>query len=269
MAIKLGLHSLPPFLAAGVRFFLAFLFLFIFIKVKRMPLPLDLKSHLYFLWFGFLNFTGGYALVYWGQQYIESGLASVLFSVMPFYMLLLSIKFLPEDVINIKKTIGVIIGFIGILVIFWDQISFQAREPQVIYGMIGVLISPLFSALGTISGKKSVQKMPAIILVTFPMLYASANFLILSLLFERGMHPVFDHLAIFSLLYLSLFGTSVAFAIYFWMLKNTSAVLMSMITYVTPPLALFWGWFVLAEHISLHLLAGLMLVLTGIIFVRK
>ncbi|WP_456407738.1 EamA family transporter, partial [Caldithrix abyssi] len=68
LAIKIGLESLPPFLSAGWRFLIAFVPLFIYSIKMDHPIPRDLKTHLFFLWFSVINFTGGYALVYWGEQ---------------------------------------------------------------------------------------------------------------------------------------------------------------------------------------------------------
>jgi drug/metabolite transporter (DMT)-like permease len=219
--------------------------------------------------FGVINFTGGYVFVYWGQQYIDSGLASVLFSVMPFYVLFLSIWVLPEDKITFKKFLGVFIGFSGVLVIFWDQLDFPHQHPMAIFGMGAVLIGPLFSSIGTVTAKRVGQKMHPTVLVTFPMLYTSISFFLLALIFEHDSKPVFDFNAIFSIVYLSLIGTALAFVIYFWLLKKASAVMMSMITFITPPMALFWGWLLMDEHISIFLLVGMILIFAGISIVRK
>ena len=269
IAIKLGLWSIPPFLAAGLRFFLAFVFLFLFAILQKIKVPRGLKSHLFLIGFGLINFTGNYVFVYWGQQYIDTGLASVLFSVMPFFVLLLSKWFLPEDKISLKKFLGIVVGFLGVITIFWDQLSFPDQHPLAMYGMIALLIGPFFASVGTVTAKRVGKKMHPTVLVTFPLLYTSLSFFILSLLFERNSNPVFDFNAIFSLLYLSIFGTAAAFVIYFWMLKKASAVMMSMITFVTPPMALFWGWLLMGEHISIFLIVGMILILFGIYTVRK
>ena len=269
MALKLGLWSLPPFLAAAIRFFAAFFFLFSYAMTQKLKFSGRLKYHLFFVGFGLVNFTGGYAFVYWGQQYISSGLASVLFSAMPFFVLFLSIWFLPEESITFKKFAGVLTGFCGIMIIFWDQLSFSIDRPVVILGMIAVLVSPIFASIGTITAKRYAKTMHPLVLVTLPMLYASISFFILSYIFEKTRSPVFDFNAVFSLIYLSLMGTAIAFVVYFWMLKNTSAVIMSMITFVTPPLALFWGWLLLDEHISVFLIIGMILIFVGIYIVRQ
>jgi len=269
ITIKLGLLSLPPFLAAGIRFFVAFFFLSLYAIIQKLNFPRGVKPHLFFIAFGLINFTGGYAFVYWGQQHIASGLASVLFSVMPFFVLFISIWLLPEELITFKKFTGVLIGFIGVITIFWDQLASTILQPMAIYGMIAILIGPLFAAFGTIAAKKYAKSLHPIVLVTLPMLYTSISFYILSLLFERASQPVFDFNAIFSIAYLSLVGTAIAFVIYFWMLRYTSAVMMSMITFVTPPLALFWGWLLMGEHISIFLIIGMILIFVGIYVVRK
>ncbi len=269
VVLKIGLYSLPPFLSAGIRFSMAFAVLFSYAMIMNIPLPKGIKVHSFLILFGILNFTGGYALVYWGQQYIASGLGSILFSVMPFYVLILSIWFLPQDKVTFKKFMGVIVGFIGVLIIFKDQLHIETAGPNVLWGMMALLVAPVFSSFGTILGKKARQNFHPIALVTFPMAYASIAFYLLSLLFERQLEAVFDFNAIFSLIYLSVLGTAVAFVLYFWMLKANSAVMMSMITFITPPLALVWGWILLNEPVSFLLLIGMVCILAGIFLVRK
>ena len=102
--IKLGLETLPAFFSAGVRFFIASVIMYIYALKLKLKFPKDLASHIFFFYFGFLFFALPYGLVYWGEQYIGSGLTSVLFSIMPFYTILLSIKMYPEEKITVTKT---------------------------------------------------------------------------------------------------------------------------------------------------------------------
>ncbi|MFC2088505.1 DMT family transporter [Calditrichota bacterium] len=267
VAIKVGLETVPPFYSAGLRFFIAFLILYLFARVKGYKIPKDFHSHLFFIRFGLINFLVGYASVYWGEQYINSGLTSVLFAVMPFYTMIFSIWLLPSETITIKRVVGLLIGFSGVVVIFNDQLQFSSE--YAIYGMIAVLISPAFSAMGTLIGKKATKNYHPVILITLPIFYCSITFFVLSLIFESQSQAIFSNIAIFSIIYLAMFGTAIAFVLYFWMLTRQSAVLMSMITFVTPPLALLWGWLILDEQITEYLLLGLVLILIGIFLARK
>lgn len=267
VGIKIGLETIPPFYSAGFRFFLAFLFLSLFAFFKRYSFPKKIKDHLFFIRFGMINYLVGYASVYWGEQYINSGLASVLFAIMPFYTLVFSIWLLPGETINLKKILGLIIGFSGVVAIFSDQLQFSNTDA--IYGMTIISIAPAFSATGTLIAKKKMKIYHPVILNTFPIFYCSIAFFILSLIFEFPARAVFNGKAILSIVYLALFGTAIAFVLYFRMLSHQSAVLMSMITFVTPPLALVWGWIILGEQITLYLFLGLLLILTGIFLARK
>ncbi len=267
LAIKIGLETLPPFLSSGIRFFISFVALSLYALKLKIPLPRDLKTHGFFLVFSLTNFTLGYGFVYWGEQHINSGLTSILFSVMPFYVAMFSIKMLPSEHITFKKMMGIMVGFLGVTLIFKDQLYLTGA--MAIWGMIAILISPAFSALGTIMGKKAREKYHAVTLNTFPLLYSAIALLLISAIFERNATIVFTVPAIFSLLYLSIFGTAIAFVLYFTLLKSTSAVLMSLITFVTPPLALFWGWLVLGEPISWELIVGMLIVFSGILIVRR
>jgi len=258
---------MPPFLSAGIRFVIASFVLFLYSKKLKLSFPRDAKSHLFFLFFSFAIFTISYGLVYWSEQYINSGLTSVLFSVMPFYTAVLAIKILPSEQVTVRKMIGILIGICGVAIIFNDQLKLE--HPLAIYGMIAVLFSPVFSAYGTLTAKKIAYNYHPVILNTLPLLYAGLTFLAISFFLENYNNLHFTQMAIFSVIYLAIVGTALAFVIYFWMLKTTSAILMSSITFFTPPLALVWGWLILGEPVSWELLLGMIIIFTGIYFVRE
>lgn len=257
---------MPPFFSAGVRFIIASLGLFLFAYRLKLKIPSDLKSHLFFIYFSLSIFTFSYGLIYWGEQYINSGLTSVLFAVMPFYTAIFSIKLLPSEKITIRKVMGIIIGISGVAIIFIDQLIIE--HPLALYGMIAALISPAFSAYGSILGKKATHRFHPVIINILPLLYAGIIFLIIAIFTEPVSQIHFTFMSYFSLLYLSLVGTALAFAVYFWLLKNTSVLLMSSITFITPPLALIWGWLTLDELITWKLFIGMIVVFCGIYFVR-
>jgi putative membrane protein PagO len=267
VAIKIGLENLPPFLSAGWRFLTASVFLFAYAVKAKLPFPKDLRSHLFLLLFSVINFTASYALVYWGEQYINSGLTSILFSVMPFYTALFAIKMLPSEQITLKKMAGITIGFLGVVIIFSDQL--YLTHPLSIYGMLAVVLSPAFSAWGTLLGKKARTSYHAVTLNTLPVFYTGLTFMLMHLLFEQGSAFEYTLSGVLSMAYLGVMGTAVAFVLYFWLLKTVSAVMMSLITYITPPMALLWGWIVYGEMISFKLIIGMLVIFSGIAIVRR
>src|SRR5436190_9280216 len=85
LAIKIGLETLPPFLFAGMRFTIATILLYLFMRIQRIPFPKDRFSWKVMLVLGFYQMLD-YALVFWGEQYIDSAMAAILFATMPFFV---------------------------------------------------------------------------------------------------------------------------------------------------------------------------------------
>ena len=139
LAIRASLESLTPFISGGVRFLLASVFILILMKVRGVSLQKDKESiRLYWL-MGFMSFVIPFGLVYWAEQFVPSGLASVLFGVYPFFVAIFSYLRMPDEVIGKLKIIGMSLGFIGIVVIFSD--SFSTDFSNLFLGMVAVAIS--------------------------------------------------------------------------------------------------------------------------------
>jgi drug/metabolite transporter (DMT)-like permease len=135
--------------------------------------------------------------------------------------------------------------------------------------MLAVVLSPAFSAWGTLLGKKARTSYHAVTLNTLPVFYTGLTFLLMHLLFEQGSAFEYTLSGVLSMAYLGVMGTAVAFVLYFWLLKTVSAVMMSLITYITPPMALLWGWIVYGEMISFKLIIGMLVIFSGIAIVRR
>ncbi|MBK7869077.1 MAG: DMT family transporter [Ignavibacteriales bacterium] len=125
LVIKVGMESLTVFYSAGFRFVLASILIYGIMKIKKMSLDLSPVAMRIYLYAGFFSFLVPFGLVYWGEQYVNSGMASVLFAVYPFCVAIVAYYRLSEEILNKTKLIGMIIGFGGILVIFFRQFGNQ------------------------------------------------------------------------------------------------------------------------------------------------
>ncbi|MEJ2053387.1 MAG: DMT family transporter, partial [Calditrichaceae bacterium] len=117
--------------------------------------------------------------------------------------------------------------------------------------------------------KKARTSYHAVTLNTLPVFYTGLTFMLMHLLFEQGSAFEYTLSGVLSMAYLGVMGTAVAFVLYFWLLKTVSAVMMSLITYITPPMALLWGWIVYGEMISFKLIIGMLVIFSGIAIVRR
>ena len=126
IAIKLGLQSIPPFLSAGMRFALASAILAALSWAAGVPWPREARTHGGLLTLGFLNFVVNYGVVYWGEQYVSSGLTAVLFATYPLFVLLIAHAMIGAERITPRKALGVALGFLGVAVIFRSDLSLEA-----------------------------------------------------------------------------------------------------------------------------------------------
>src|SRR5919106_6993764 len=121
--IKLGLEELPPITFAGIRFVIACAILFSFIRARRIQLPADGRDWWLLASTGVLSFSLNYGLVFWGEQYISSGLAALLQATIPAFGLVIAHFYLPGERMTPAKIFGVIMGVAGVGVIFSNQLS--------------------------------------------------------------------------------------------------------------------------------------------------
>ncbi|MEW6193665.1 MAG: EamA family transporter [Bacteroidota bacterium] len=264
LAIRIGLESLTPVISGGLRFLLASLFVFILMKFKKIKLQTDQHSVRLYLILALFSFSIPFGLVYWAEQFIPSGLASILFAVFPFYVIIFSKIAMPESEVTSAQIFGVIIGFAGILIIFAEDLKFDFSND--LLGMLAVLVSSGIQGAIAVMIKKHGGHLNPLSMNFIPLLIAGILMIITSLLIENKSTWVFDIRAVGSIFYLALFGTVVTFTTYYWLLKRINVVILSISTLITPMVAVFLGWIILGEHFSLQDLIGSGLVLIGILF---
>jgi putative membrane protein PagO len=263
MAIRLGLDSLTPFVSVGLRFSFAALFILIFMKIKGMKIQMDKLSIKLYLQMAFFSFVIPYGLVYWGEQYIPSGLASVLFAINPFFVTIFSFYMLSQEKITPYKIIGMIVGFIGIVVIFSEDITNTAGF--FVWGMVAVVLSAFIQGWIQVVVKKYGQHLHSFTMNFYPMLIAGITMLFIGFFTENLNYIKFDSKAILSVLYLASFGSMIVFTSWYWLLKRVSVIVLSLITFITPVIALILGIILLKEVFTIIDIFGSFLVLVGLI----
>ena len=262
LVIKVGLGSVPPLFAVAMRFALASLIIFIIMRLRGERLPTDRVAMKLYLTLAVLSYSFPFALVYWGELYIPSGLASILFAVYPFVVAIGSHFVLPGERMNVMKMAGIVLGFTGVLMIFWGDL--RPTEGSGL-AMMGILASTLMQGSALIIIKKQSREISPASLSLGGM---SIGVVILSLLafsFEDIGEVHFDARGIGSILYLATFGTVVTFLTYYWLLKRVQAVYLSFVTLVTPALAVFLGAVLLGEQLEPNVFTGATAICAGIV----
>ena len=264
IAIKTSLESLTPFLSAGLRFVTASTFILLILKITKTKVQKDKLSIRLYLIMTFFSFVFPFGLVYWAEQFVPTGLSSVLFAVNPFFVVLFSYFLISSEKIGFFKFTGIILGFAGILVIFSD--TFNLDFSAYTLGMIAIILSASFQALNSVFIKKYGGHLHPISMNFIPMLMGGIILSVSGLFLEDTGIIKFDSTALLSVLYLAIFGSIVTFTSFYWLLKRISVVILSLIAFITPVIALFLGWIFFSEQLSFNELMGSLLVLFGLLW---
>ena len=268
--IKLGLNDLPPVTFAGIRFVIASVVLFAFIRFRGITLPREKSDWLFLAITGVLSFTLNYGLVFWGEQYISSGLAALLQATLPAFGLVIAHFYLPGERMTWKKIAGVILGVLGVAVVFSNQLNIAGGKA--LAGSVALVLSAFFAAYSNVLVKARGQKLNPAILAGGQMFFGMIPLLVIGWALEGS--PLHFHWTIMSLvamLYLALVGTVLAFLLYYWLVHNMDVTKSMLIALVTPVVAVILGMLVLREELNWRTLAGGAMIMAGIgfIVVRK
>lgn len=262
VAIKIGLGSMPPFLSAGMRFAIAAGILSALAWASRVPPPRDGRTHGGLLALGFLNFVVNYGVVYWGEQYVSSGLTAVLFATYPLFVLLIAHFTIGAERITARKVAGVALGFAGVGVIFSSDLALGDSRAMLAAAVI--LISPVASAITSVGIKKWGHDLHPYTLTALPMAYGAVALTAIGLATESPRAIEWSAVSIAALLYLAVFGSVVAFVVYYRLLKVVPVSLLALVSYAFPIVAVALGWLILEEALLGSTLAGAGMVLVGI-----
>ncbi len=262
-AIKFGLESFPPFFSAGLRFLVAAAIYTVIVMIKKYPMPFDKLSVKLYLFVGICSYVIPFGIIYWSEQYIPSGLASVIFAIYPFAVVIWSKFLLREDEIPPNKIMGIVIGFTGIVVLFSDSFKFDLSFQ--FWGMIGAVLNALIQSFVLVVVKKYGKKLHPVSVNFIPMLIGGIGLTGISF-FTENFHQVhFTPAGIGTVLFLGIFGSVVTFTSYYWLLKKINILLLSVISFITPVVALYVGWLFLNETLTKNQFWGSMIALSGVL----
>lgn len=261
LLIKVAVRQIPPFTLVLGRVGCAAAVLLLLVRLRGLRLPAFGPVWAVFLLMGLLNGALPYTLISVGEETIDSGLAAVLNATMPIFTIVLA-HFLVEERLRWEKLLGVALGLVGVIVLvgpdalrglgarFWAQLA-----------VVGAAVSYSFAA---VVGRKYLKGQPAIVSAAGQLAAAAVLMAPLSLLFNAPWRLAPSWTAVGALLCLSLLGTSLAYLLYFYLLKNAGATNTSLVTYLLPLTGLLWGALLLAERVQGRALAALLLILAGV-----
>lgn len=262
--IKVGLRDLPPLTFAGIRFVIAAMVLFAANRLRGLPLaPRTRAEWLLLAGTGVLTFSINYGLLFWGEQYISSGLASLLQATIPAFGLVIAHGYLPGERLSWPKALGVALGLAGVGVIFLDQLTLAGA--LALWGSAAVVLGALSVAWSNVLIKARLGGLDPSLMASWQMTFGMVPLLACGIAFEGN--PLALHWtrsAVFSLFYLALVGSSLAFFLAYWLVRKMDVTKTMLISLVTPVVAVAVGAIALGERLSGRETLGGICVLGGI-----
>jgi drug/metabolite transporter (DMT)-like permease len=262
--IKLGLADLPPVSFAALRFTVACLILLPILLFQKIAFPKGRQIWIVIVITGLLQFFFNYGLLFWGEQYITSGLAAVLQATIPAFGLVLARIYVGEQITGLK-IVSILLGLAGVAVIFREQLFLNGQ--MAFLGSLAVVIGAFGAAYASVLTKaKGAGTNPAS-LVFGQMFIGQIPLWLVGLATEGNplnFHWTFQ--AVICVFFLAIIGSIVAFWLYYWLLTKIDVTRAMMISFVTPLVAVFVGSF-FGEKLNIQTLLGGILVLLSVFLI--
>ena len=271
LAIKVVIQVIPPILAFGIRFAIAGAALFVayFFNERRQHVKNEYIAKNQWkdaLLAAILIVVGGQGLLVWGTQYLSSGMTALLNSTIPLWIAIVAALVFKQHLTK-RMIVGLIAGFLGLLTLLNPFPGGTGNNTIDMIGVISLTPSSIFWALGSLYSSKA--HLPVSILASAGMLMLIGGIILVAVSFAIG---EFQHLQLSGVsinfltayFYLILLCTALGYAQFFWLLHVESESIANSFAYIVPVIAVFLGWAVFKEPISIQVLIATGIIMIGV-----
>jgi len=207
-----------------------------------------------------IGIFGSMMSVYWGAQFVESGLISVIFGLTPIVTGLFAVLLLKEEAFTLTKGIGLLLGIAGIVVIFLRGINFGGLS---LFGVAAIVLAMLLHSTSTVWMKRIQGNIKSLDAVYGGLLMSLPMYAISWVIFDQHWPETISQRSLLSISYLGVMGSVIGFLLFYYVLKNISASRVGLIPLLTPVIALLLGSYLNDELIPLIVWSGAGLIMLG------
>ena len=261
LAVKWSTLGSDFIFAITSRIVISALLLWLIMFLSGKKLPWDHSARRVYL-ASALGIYGAMMCVYWSSQYISSGVMSVLFGITPLTTGLLAAYFLKEKSLTISKSVGKLMGFAGLYVIFLYG-AVLGKEVQ--YGVIAMFIGALLHSTSLVWIKKIDSNLPALSVTTGGLLVASIPYLLTWFALGASLPQNITTQGFVATGYLILIGSMLAFVMMFYVIKHVSASSVALIPLMTLVIGILLGQWLNNETITQQTMIGALLIMLGLV----
>jgi drug/metabolite transporter (DMT)-like permease len=261
-AVKTGLSFIPPLFFAAARSYLSAVLLLVYVGVTMEYWRPRSRQDWIAVLAGGLFLIGGTGLGFVGQQFITAGVAAIIFSLSPIVTGVLAWALLPEERLEGRDYLGVLLGFVGIAVVIRPDPA-TLLEPEVV-GRLLFFAGVAVVALGTVLVRRSRPTIPVPALTGWAMVIGGTVHVVFAIAVGESVASIQPTpLAVATVVYLSLVVGAVGLVTYLKLMGEVGALKASLTTYLTPVVAIGIGWLLLDERIQPLALVGFGIIVAG------
>jgi drug/metabolite transporter (DMT)-like permease len=268
LAIRIGVHQVPPLILAAIRFLVAGLVLYAFMIARREPSPTFRQWRAASL-LGLLIFVGDYGLLFWAEQRVPSGIAAVMMATIPAFMALAEILFLRTQKLTPRLALALLIGLGGVAILMIHTFHLGGA-PISTTGAIALILASISWSIASVITRTLPLPPSKAMSAAAQMLTGGVMLALTAAAFGefRQFHPsTISAPAWWSLLYLIVAGSLIGFTAYVWLIHHESPTKVGTYAYVNPVIAVVIGYFLGGETIGLRTILGTLCVLFSVIVI--
>jgi len=266
LAIRIGVHEVPPFLLAAIRFLVSGVVLYAWMRLKGTPSP-NARQWAGATLLGALIFLVDYGCLFWAEQRVPSGIAAVVLATIPVFITLLEISLLRTQRITFRLGLALLVGLGGVAVLTVHSFSF-GEVPINRAGALALLVAAFTWSVATILTRRLPLPASKPMSAAAQMVAGGVQLFILTALSGElvGFRvQTVSWSAWFALIYLIIAGSIVGFTAYVWLLHHESPTKVGTYAYVNPVVAVAIGYFFGGEAVGPRTLVGALLVLVSVV----
>jgi drug/metabolite transporter (DMT)-like permease len=271
IAIKIVLDSVSPLFAFSIRFMITggILILVSYVFDRKNREIKEIKLWRNALIVGAILIVGGHGLIAWGTQYLSAGIASLLNSTIPLWVVLFMFLMFHSK-ITISARLGLALGFGGMIILVGPSIGGEGLN---LIGVASLLISSMLWAFGSIYSGKSFLPQNFLLSAGMVTLVGGSLLIIPSFLIgEFNLIPSYSDIdldLLISYLFLIFIGTVIPFAEFYWLLKVSTPPVANTFAYIAPIVAVFLGWAILYESVTYLTIIATVVILLGVALIVR
>ena len=263
--IKIAVAEIRPMTLVAFRVLFGLLFAGGAVFIQRVEWPRDRKTWMAFIIIGITSVAVPFFLISWGEQAIDSAVASILNATVPLFTIVIAHLYLHDDKMTAQKVIGLLIGFAGVVILLSEDMHVSQGS---LLGQGAVILASLFYAGSAVYARRTTAHAPGLVRGAAPLVSATALMWLAAPIAESPFEIPHQPITWVALLWLGVLGSGLALILNYYLLHEIGPTRSTMVTYVFPLGGVVLGVLFLNEHLSWQLLAGAVLIISSLVVVN-